>query len=206
MSDDRETTSITPAAPPNFGCVLVWWGDGKGKTTAATGMAIRAAGRGYRVHILRFMKGGWKTGENAAIAALPTSSVETRGHPGWHGQADGTDDDDHAQQAQHALDRTRDLLDAVGEVDLTGPLTGPPEAGVHMLVLDEVLYAVEHGLVNADDVVGLVESKPADLELVLTGGHDRPAYLKEVADLISEVKNHKHPAEAGIDARRGIEY
>ena len=206
MSEDRDQIPMTPAAPPNFGCTLVWWGNGKGKTTAATGMAIRAAGRGYRVHILRFMKGGWKTGENAAIDTLPTASVETQGHPGWHGQADGTNDADHAEQAKRALARTRELLAAADETDLATPLSGPPEEGVHMLVLDEVLYAVEHGLVEADAVVRLVESKPSDLELVLTGGHDRPAYLVNSVDLISEVTNHKHPAEAGIDARRGIEY
>ncbi len=198
--------AIDPAAPDQFGLVAVWWGDGKGKTTAATGEAIRAAGRGYRVHILRFMKGGWKTGENAVLDALPTASVETEGHPGWHGRDDGTDDTDHHEQAHVALTRAQELLNAAQKADLSKPHTGAPETGVHMLVLDELLYAVERDLIAQDTVRTLIETKPERLELLVTGGHKRPTYLEDIVDLISEVNNHKHPAAEGVPARRGIEY
>ena len=204
---------IEPGAPDEFGLVQVWWGDGKGKTTAAVGMAFRAAGHGYRVHVLQFMKGGTGTvedvrGEYNAIAAMPGLSYENAGHYGWHGFLDGSDDDEHEARARGALARTRDLLDGASEADLTTPfpLDGDPEAGVHMLILDEVLYAANRGLIDPDDVVALVESKPEGLELVCTGGHDRPTYLTDLADLVTEVRKERHPIDAGQRARKGTEF
>jgi cob(I)alamin adenosyltransferase len=231
MSDDRpdspETTRqqtpgggvspssspIDPAAPEEFGLVQAWWGDGKGKTTAALGMAFRAAGHGYRVHLLQFMKGGADSvedvrGEYNAIAALPGLSYENTGHYGWKGLLDGSDDDEHEAKARAALDRTRELVAAADEADLTAPLPldGDPESGVHLLVLDEILYAVEMGLLDEDAVLELVESKPPNLELVLTGGHEDPTYLGDVADLVTQVKKEKHPFDAGQRARKGTEF
>jgi cob(I)alamin adenosyltransferase len=159
------------------------------------------------------MKGGTHTvedvrGEYNAIAALPGLSYENAGHYGWHGFRDGSDDDDHAAQARGALARANELVDAAGDAGLTTPfaLDGDADEGVHMLVLDEILYAANRGLVDPADVVALVESKPDDLELVLTGGHDRPEYLTDDADLVTEVRKEKHPIEAGQGARRGTEY
>jgi cob(I)alamin adenosyltransferase len=216
MSDETRPPAprpIEPAAPDAFGLVQAWWGDGKGKTTAALGMGMRAAGQGYRVHLMQFMKGGTGTvedvrGEYNAIAALPGFSYETTGHYGWHGFADGSDDDAHAARASAALERAKELLAALSTVDLTAPLPleGPPEDGLHMLILDEILYAANRGLVDPQDVLALLESAPADLELVLTGGHERPAYLEDHADLISEVRKETHPIEAGQGARKGTEY
>jgi len=204
---------IEPAAPEEFGLVQVWWGDGKGKTTAALGMAARAAGHGYRVHVLQFMKGGTGTvedvrGEYNAIAALPGLSYENAGHYGWHGFLDGSDDDEHEARARGALARTRELVEAARGADLATPfpLDGPPEEGVHMLVLDEVLYAANRGLVGPDDVATLVDGKPDDLELVLTGGHDRPEYVTDRADLVTRVAKEVHPIDAGQGARKGTEY
>jgi len=216
MSDETRPPAprpIEPAAPDAFGLVQAWWGDGKGKTTAALGMGMRAAGQGYRVHLMQFMKGGTGTvedvrGEYNAIAALPGFSYETTGHYGWHGFADGSDDDAHAARASAALERAKELLAALSTVDLTAPLPleGPPEDGLHMLILDEILYAANRGLVDPQDVLALLESASADLELVLTGGHERPAYLEDHADLISEVRKETHPIEAGQGARKGTEY
>ncbi|GGO01449.1 MULTISPECIES: cob(I)yrinic acid a,c-diamide adenosyltransferase [Haloarcula] len=216
MSDNTAgptAESITPSAPEEFGLVQVWWGDGKGKTTAALGMATRAVGHGYRVHLLQFMKGGTGTvedvrGEYNAIAALPGFSYENAGHYGWHGFMDGSDDGEHEARAQGALARAREILDASGEADLSEPLDpeGPPEDGVNMLVVDEILYAANRGLVDPADVVSLVEAKPDDVELVLTGGHERPEYVFERADLVTEVGKVKHPLEAGHPARKGTEY
>ncbi|MFB6105623.1 MAG: cob(I)yrinic acid a,c-diamide adenosyltransferase [Halobacteriaceae archaeon] len=208
-----ETRPVEPAAPEAFGLVQAWWGDGKGKTTATLGMAMRAVGHGYRVHVLQFMKGGADSvegvrGEYNAMAALPGLSFEHAGHYGWHALADGSDDDAHAREARAALDRARDLVDAAGAADLEAPipLDGPPEDGMHMLVLDEVLYAAERGLVDPADVVDLVASKPPALELVCSGGHERPTYLLEHVDLLSEVRKDRHPFDDGQRARRGTEY
>ena len=204
---------ITPNAPEEFGLVDVWWGDGKGKTTAAMGMGFRAAGHGYRVHMLQFMKGGTGSvedvrGEYNAIHAMPGFSYENTGNYGWHGFLDGSDDDEHEAKARGALARTRELLDAADGADLTATLDldGPPEDGVHMLILDEVLYAANRDLVDPDEVIDLIESKPDDLELVLTGGHERPEYVIEHADLVTNVRKEKHPIEAGQRARKGTEY
>jgi cob(I)alamin adenosyltransferase len=204
---------VEPAAPEEFGLVQAWWGDGKGKTTAALGMAFRAAGHGYRVHVLQFMKGGADSvedvrGEYNAISVMPGLSYENSGHYGWHRMADGSEDTDHEAQAQAGFERTRDLVEGWQDADLSTPfpLDGPPEDGVHMLVLDEVLYAANRGLVDPDELLALVESAPDDLELVLTGGHDRPDYLSGVADLVTNVRKERHPFDDGHRARKGTEY
>lgn len=211
--DPLEPRPIEAAAPDEFGLVQVWWGDGKGKTTAALGMGMRAVGHGYRVHLLQFMKGGTGTvedvrGEYNAIAALPGFTYENAGHYGWHGFLDGSDDDEHAARAAGALARAREILDGADEADLSSPLQfdGPPGEGVHMLILDELLYAANRDLVDPADVVDLVERKPEGLELVLTGGHDPPEYLREHADLISQVRKETHPIDAGQGARKGTEF
>jgi len=203
----------TPQAPPEFGLVQVWWGDGKGKTTAALGMGFRAAGHGYRVHLLQFMKGGAASvedvrGEYGAIEQVDGFSYEHSGHYGWHGFADESDDDDHAARAQGGLERARDLLVGAHDADLSAPLPsdGDPADGVHLLVLDEILYAANRGLLDPDAVVDLVESKPDGLELVCTGGHDRPTYLTDRADLVTEVRKERHPMDAGQGARKGTEF
>jgi len=219
MRDDERPGStpdaepIEPAAPEEFGLTQVWWGDGKGKTTAALGMGFRAAGHGYRVHLLQFMKGGAASvdpvrGEYNAIAAMPGFSYETTGQFGWHGFRDGSEDEDHAARARAALDRAQELVDAAADAALDEPLPldGDPEDGVHMLLLDEVLYAANRGLVDPEKVVDLVERTPDDLELVLTGGHDEPTYLGDAADLVSRVSKEKHPIDAGQRARQGTEY
>ncbi|MFC7070964.1 cob(I)yrinic acid a,c-diamide adenosyltransferase [Halobaculum lipolyticum] len=204
---------IAPAAPEEFGLVQTWWGDGKGKTTAALGMAFRAAGHGYRVHLLQFMKGGAASvedvrGEYNAIAAMPGITYEHSGHYGWHGMADGTEEVDHAARAEGGFERARDLVDGWADADLTAPLAldGDPEAGAHMLILDEVVYAANRGLVDPDGLVALAESKPDALELVLTGGHEDPDYLHEVSDLITNVRKVKHPFDDGHRARKGTEF
>ena len=204
---------IEPAAPEAFGLVQVWWGDGKGKTTAAMGMGLRAAGHGYRVHLLQFMKGGTQTvedvrGEYNAIAALPGYSYENLGHYGWHRQGVGPDEDEHAAKAQAGLERARELLDAAGDADLSTPLDldGPPEDGVHMLILDEIVYAANRELIAPAAVQDLIANKPDDLELVLTGGHEEPTYLTDHADLISNVSLQAHPFEEGTTGRKGTEF
>lgn len=223
MTDDQPATpgkgrspearEIEPTAPDDFGLTQVWWGDGKGKTTAALGMGMRAAGHGYRVHLCQLMKGGADSvedtrGEYNAIATLPGFSYENLGHYGWHALNDGSDDRDHAAEATAGFDRTRTLVDACREADLTSafPPDAPADDGVHMLIIDELLYAADRDLVSPEDVVALVESKPDNLELVLTGSHTEPDYLTDVVDLVTNVRKVKHPIDAGIRARKGTEY
>ncbi|ARS88691.1 cob(I)yrinic acid a,c-diamide adenosyltransferase [Natrarchaeobaculum aegyptiacum] len=208
-----EAQQIEPDAPEEFGLVQVWWGDGKGKTTATLGMGMRAAGHGYRVHVLQFMKGGASSveavrGEYNAIESLPGMSYENLGHYGWHGMADGSDEADHEAQATAGLERAHELLAAATAADLAEPidLDAPPEAGMHMLILDEVLYAADRGLLGEDDVLDLLDAKPEGLELVLSGSHEEPAYLEDRADLVTNVRKVAHPIEDGQRARRGTEY
>ena len=208
-----EPEPIEPAAPAEFGLVQAFWGGGKGKTTAAMGMGFRAAGHGYRVHMLQFMKGGADSvegvrGEYNAISTVPGFSYENAGHYGWHGLLDGSADDEHEAKAAAAFERAEALVAGAAEADLTEPLPldGGAEDGVHMLILDELLYAVDRGLVDADDVVALAESKPDRLELVLTGSHGSPDYLDGVADLVTNVRKVAHPFDDGQRARRGTEY
>jgi cob(I)alamin adenosyltransferase len=209
---DRRPTdhAIEASAPEEFGLVQIWWGDGKGKTTASLGMALRAVGHGYRVHVLQFMKGGTPSvedvrGEYNAIASLPGFSFENAGHYGWHVRRTA-EAGDHEAQAQAGLERATELVDAAREVDGALPLDGPSEAGVHMLVLDEILYAVSRGLLDPGAVVDLVEAKPDDLELVVTGSHEEPTFLYEHADLVTHVRKEKHPMDAGQGARKGTEF
>ncbi|WP_435361820.1 cob(I)yrinic acid a,c-diamide adenosyltransferase [Haloarchaeobius sp. DFWS5] len=204
---------IEPDAPDEFGLVQAWWGDGKGKTTAAIGMGFRAAGHGYRVHMLQFMKGGADSveavrGEYNAIAAMPGFSYENLGHYGWHGMRDGSTDDSHEAEARAGFDRATALVQAAADADLTEPLAldGEPDEGMHFLILDEVLYAADRGLVDPDELIELVEGKPEYLELVLTGSHHRPEYLLDHADLVTNVRKEKHPIDAGQRARKGTEF
>ncbi|WP_137286003.1 cob(I)yrinic acid a,c-diamide adenosyltransferase [Halorussus salinisoli] len=209
-TDSPADGDIEPSAPDEFGLVQLWWGDGKGKTTAAMGMGFRAAGHGYRVHMVQFMKGGAGSvedvrGEYNAIENFPGFSYENTGHYGWHGFLDGSDDDEHAAKAKGGLARAEEIVEASRD---TGPvpLDAPPKKGVHMLILDEILYAVSRDLLDADEVRDLVESKPDDLELVLTGSHERPEFACELADLVTHVEKETHPIDAGQGARKGTEY
>jgi len=208
-----EARRIEASAPDEFGLVQVWWGNGKGKTTSAMGMGFRAAGHGFRVHMLQFLKGGADSvedvrGEYNAIAAMPGFTYENSGHYGWHSLPDGSDDADHAASARGGLRRARELVDAAGNVDLDASLSldAPPEDGVHLLILDEILYAANRELIDPEEVVELIESKPEKLEFVLTGGHSSPEYVTDHADLVTEVRKEKHPIDAGQRARKGTEY
>jgi cob(I)alamin adenosyltransferase len=204
---------IEASAPEEFGLVQIWWGTGKGKTTAAMGMGMRAAGHGFRVHMLQLMKGGADSveatrGEYNAIDALPGYSYENLGHYGWHSLHDGSDDDEHQSKAQAGFERAKALVEAAREVDLTEPLDldGDPEEGVHMLIIDEIIYAANRELVDREAVIELIEDKPENLELVLTGGHEKPSYLLDHVDLVTNVRLDKHPFQEGTRGRKGTEY
>lgn len=174
------------------GLTVVYTGNGKGKTTAAIGLTVRAAGNRMRVFFLQFIKGQWKSGEREILRNLPGVDLEVTGR-GF--TIEGLRDaripmDDHLAAAAHGWQVARTLV-AEGRYD--------------MVVLDEILGAVTAGLVPLDELLQLVRSKPPELHLVLTG-RGAPPELIELADLVSEVQAIKHPFETGIKAQRGIEF
>jgi cob(I)alamin adenosyltransferase len=174
--------------PLEKGLVQVYTGDGKGKTTAALGLALRAAGHGLRVHIVQFMKGWMESGEQQAVAYLPTVTLARFGRRGFvHPKHPRPED---FAQARLALEEGRRAMHS-GEVDI--------------LILDEAITALSFGLLSLDDILGLLDERPPHMELVLTG-RDAPEELCRRADLVTEMCARKHPFEQGIEARRGIEY
>jgi cob(I)alamin adenosyltransferase len=169
------------------GCVQVYTGNCKGKTTAALGLALRAVGHGLKVFMIQFMKGGGPYGEHLAAARLaPELTIVPTGRPGWVDRKHPAED---ARLALAALDQARAAL-VSGEYDL--------------VILDEVNGAVDFGLVPVDDLLALVSQRPPTVELVLTGrnAHER---VIAVADLVTEMKEIKHYYQAGVPARIGIE-
>jgi cob(I)alamin adenosyltransferase len=170
------------------GLIQVYTGDGKGKTTAALGLALRAAGHGLQVYIVQYMKGWPDYGELAALRHQPNITLVQFGRPDFVDREHPDPEDIKlAQQAlQHSLDVLRD-----GRYDV--------------LVLDEINVAVDYGLVSLDQVLSLLDAKPPHLELVLTGrGAHRQ--LVERADLVTEMLQIKHPFSTGMGGRKGIEY
>ena len=170
------------------GLVQVYTGDGKGKTTAAVGLAVRAAGHGLRVFFLQFMKGDPNYGELLALRAIPGIEVVQSGLPTFVKMgAPGIED---LRLARGGLALAREIL----------------EAGRHdLVVLDEIVCAVAYGLIEEARVLDLFDLRPPSVELVLTGRYATPALLAR-ADLVSEVREVKHPFRDGILARRGIDY
>lgn len=173
------------------GLIIVHTGDGKGKTTAALGLAIRAWGDGLRVLILQFIKGGWKYGEMETIEKLAQleGRIELR-RLGRGFQRQEDDKTEHIKAAEAALAEARGEFTS-GNYDL--------------IILDEINYAVKFGLLTIDQVLSLLEHKPEELHVVLTGRDARPE-LMDMADLVTEMKLVKHPYQQGIKAQQGIEF
>jgi len=169
------------------GYVQVYTGDGKGKTTAAFGLAMRAAGRGLRVLIVQFMKADPTWGEIVSAERLGIE-IEQAGLDHWVIKGEATADDLRAAAAGFA--RARDLVNG-GRYDV--------------VVLDELVTALFFELVPLGDVLDLLSGKPGHVELVLTGRR-APDKLVAAADLVTEMRPVKHYYDAGIDAREGIEY
>ena len=171
------------------GCVQVYTGNGKGKTTASLGLALRAVGRELMVCIVQFMKGGGPYGEHLVAERLaPYLTIVTTGRKGWVRQ-DGPASEDR-QLAEEGLALAREVLTSE-KYDL--------------VILDEINGAVAYGLLDVEPVLELIRLKPARVELVLTG---RSAHEKiiEAADLVTEMRPVKHPYDKGIPAQRGIDF
>jgi cob(I)alamin adenosyltransferase len=168
------------------GYVQVYTGDGKGKTTAALGLALRAAGHGMRTYIGQFMK-GQPYGELDALRDHPAITVEQYGDVRCIRREEVTPA--HVEQARRGLERARQAL-LSGQYDI--------------VVLDEVNVAIWFGLLTVGEVLALIDQRPARVELVLTGRR-APQELIERADLVTEMREVKHYYQQGVEARKGIE-
>ena len=178
--------------PPRRGLTLVFTGNGKGKTTAAVGLTVRAAGNRMKVFFLQFIKGQWKTGEREILRNLPGVDLEVtgRGFTIERLRNPRIPMDDHAAAAAHGWQVAQQIV---------------TEGDYDVVVLDEILGAVKAGLVPLDELLALIRAKPATQHLVLTG-RNAPPELIELADLVSEIQPIKHPLQQGIKAQRGIEF
>lgn len=191
-----------------LGLVQVYTGEGKGKTTAALGLAFRAAGHGFRVHMIQFLKGRGYAGELISAKNLaPQFTISQFGRScnisrdiqqGFKKctvcrdcfvKDKGTDKLD-IQMAENAMNEAWDYI---------------KNNKCDILILDEIGNAFRYGLVSTEKALDLIKNKPKDMELILTG-RGMPREIYDEADLVTEMKEVKHPFKAGIASRRGIEY
>ncbi len=170
------------------GLILVNTGEGKGKTTAAFGTALRAIGRGYRVAMVQFIKGKWKTGEVEAAKKFGNQfEIFTMGEGfTWDTQSYERD----VQTAQKAWAKCVELLQ---------------DKEHELVIFDEINYCMKYNFLDAKEVVEVLKNKPPLKHVILTGGGAPPAVI-DIADLVTEMKCIKHPYEQGIKAQPGIEY
>ena len=176
-------------APDFSGLVHIYYGDGKGKTTAALGLALRCLGYGMPVVAAQFLK-GMKSGEGLAAEKIP-GLVILQGNPceKFLFQMDAQEKAQLASESSALLERAFSLCRA-----------DTPS----LLILDEVIDACSCGLLPEDALIGALRSRPACLEVVLTG-HSLPEKLAELGDYISHIEKKRHPFDRGVPARRGIE-
>jgi cob(I)alamin adenosyltransferase len=171
-----------------LGLVEVFTGGGRGKTTAALGIAMRAVGQGLKVHIIFFMKGNYPYGEQKTLANLPNLSFERFGQLEFVDPACTKEEE--RQQGKLALQAAQRAV-LSGEYDV--------------VILDEVNLAASWKLVDIEELLKLVREKPAHVELILTG-RAADYRLVEMADLVTEMVEVKHPFRKGILSRCGIDY
>jgi len=190
------------------GLVQVYTGDGKGKTTAALGLGLRAVGHGYKVRMVQFMKGTSYTGEVQAVRRLaPDFEIFQFGRDCKYADkmSSGEAVCDGCGQCFVTLGNPepRDIRHARQAYDLA--LRTLDKAQADLVILDEISNALYYGLLDADDVAGLIARRPPGVELVLTG-RNMPEAILDMADLVTEMRMVKHPFQKGIAARHGIEY
>ena len=170
------------------GLILVHTGDGKGKSTAAFGTALRAIGRGYKVAMAQFIKGKWKTGEvEAAKAFGERFKIFTMGE-GFTWETQNFEHD--VKTAQRAWKKCRQLLH---------------DTEHQVVIFDEINYVMKYNFLDPAEIVAELKKKPPLKHVILTGGGAPPEII-EVADLVTEMKCVKHPYQQGIKAQPGIEY
>jgi cob(I)alamin adenosyltransferase len=170
------------------GLVIVHTGKGKGKTTAAMGLALRAMGHGMKVGIVQFVKGAWDTGERRVLERFPEQVVCKAMGEGftWETQ-----------------DRARDVAAAGAAFEAAKEMIADPSFG--MVILDELNIVLRYDYLPLEEVLEVLENKRPDLHVVITGRNAAPA-LVERADLVTEMTLVKHPFQAGVKAQPGIEF
>ncbi len=170
------------------GLVQVYTGDGKGKTSAAFGLALRAIGRGLKVYIIQFIKGGFDYGELYIVDRLPNLTLKAFGRGRFVTQQPPSEED--VWLAEEAFKLAEKTIKS-GEYDL--------------VILDEINVTLNLKLISLEKVLELIKSKPKHVELVLTGRY-APKEIIDVADLVTEMREVKHPFKRGCQAREGIEF
>ena len=173
------------------GLVIVYTGGGKGKTTAALGMALRAVGHNQKICIIQFIKGSWHYGELNSLKRLEPEVELVRMGKGFVGIIDDKSPrEEHEKIAKEGIKVSKEKIQS---------------KKYDIIILDEVNYAVNLGLIELNDVLDLIKTKPSELNLVLTGNHAKPEII-EAADLVTEMREIKHPFKSGIKAKKGIDF
>jgi cob(I)alamin adenosyltransferase len=174
--------------PLETGLVQVYTGNGKGKTSAAFGLALRAVGRGLKVYVIQFIKGGFDYGELYVVDRLPNIKLKAFGRGRFITEKPPEKED--VKLAEEALTFAEEVV-GNGEYDI--------------VILDEINVALNLRLITLERVLKLIKNKPKYVELVLTGRYAHPEII-EIAHLVTEMKEVKHPFNKGYQARKGIEY
>ena len=173
------------------GLIIVYTGNGKGKTTAALGMALRAVGYEHKVCMLQFIKGSWHYGEIDSSKKLEPNFELIPVGKGFVGILDDNSPrEEHEKYAAEAVKICREKIFS-GKYDV--------------VILDEVNYAINLDLIDVQDIIKIIKEKPFELDLVLTGRNVREEIV-ELADLVTEMKEIKHPFKSGIKAKKGIDF
>jgi len=167
--------------------IQVYYGNGKGKTTAALGLALRAAGRGKEILIVQFMK-KWDYGELHSIRLIPQISIKTF----------GTEDFVYKDEAKEIDYREAEKAFAEG-------VQGAKSGQYDMVIFDELNVALDFELLKLQQVLDFLEERPEQVEIIITG-RNAPQEIIDKADLVTEMREIKHPFQKGIKARIGIEY
>jgi cob(I)alamin adenosyltransferase len=181
---DREVASKTAEK----GLLIVNTGPGKGKSTAAFGLMLRALGRGFHVGVVQFIKGAWETGEKLALERF-SDQIE------WHTMGEGF--------TWETQDRARDVAAAERAWNKVKELMARED--IRLLVLDELNIALRYDYLPLTEVVETLRGRRADLHIVVTGRNAKPELI-EAADLVTEMTLVKHHFAAGVKAQEGIEF
>ena len=190
MAKRKAAQDAEVAAKPiaEKGLLIVHTGPGKGKSTAAFGLVLRALGRGWRVGVVQFIKGAWETGERRALERFGDFVT-------WRTMGEGF--------TWETQDKARDIAAAEAAWAISRQMMA--DSGIRLLVLDELNIALRYGYLPLDEVVATLVARRPDLHIVVTGRNAKPE-LVAAADLVTEMSLVKHHFAAGVKAQQGIEF